>query len=145
MGALFGDVLPDPVLVRRTKAHFDEAFIAEHSRQFAVRWTGTGVDEAIVDPGRLGEEWRRQHPDPRSLLLSRQRGRHLASLPQRTNRGGSMNDDVQAQPSEASGNPPLGYQPPTITYLGDLAELTQSKTVGGADGSTFLGLDIGSI
>jgi len=37
-----------------------------------------------------------------------------------------------------------GYRPPTVTYLGDLADLTQ-KTVGGIDGSTFLGLDIGSV
>ncbi len=55
-----------------------------------------------------------------------------------------MDDDVQAQPRKTAGNPPLGYQPPTITYLGDVAELTQ-KTVGAADGSTFIGLDIGSI
>lgn len=35
---------------------------------------------------------------------------------------------------------------PAVTYLGTVAELTQqgAKTVGAADGSTFLGLDIGS-
>ena len=37
-----------------------------------------------------------------------------------------------------------GYCPPTVTFLGTLAELTQQKEVGAADGSTFLGLDIGS-
>ena len=36
------------------------------------------------------------------------------------------------------------YRPPTVTYLGPLAELT-GKTVGAADGATFLGLDIGSL
>ena len=37
------------------------------------------------------------------------------------------------------------YEPPAVTYLGDLADLTRAeKTVGEADGSTFLGLDIGS-
>ena len=36
-----------------------------------------------------------------------------------------------------------GYSPPTVTFLGTLADLTQ-KTVGAADGTTFLGLDIGS-
>jgi len=36
-----------------------------------------------------------------------------------------------------------GYRPPTVTYLGTLADLTQ-KEVGAADGATFLGLDIGS-
>lgn len=33
------------------------------------------------------------------------------------------------------------YRPPTVTFLGTLAELTQ-KEVGGADGATFLGLSI---
>jgi hypothetical protein len=37
-----------------------------------------------------------------------------------------------------------GYRPPTVTFLGTLTELTQ-KTVGAADGTTFLGLDIGEI
>lgn len=38
------------------------------------------------------------------------------------------------------------YEPPAVTYLGTVAELTQqgAKTVGAADGSTFLGLNIGS-
>lgn len=39
----------------------------------------------------------------------------------------------------------VAYQPPEITFLGDLAELTrQGKNPGGADGTTFLGIDIGS-
>jgi hypothetical protein len=38
-----------------------------------------------------------------------------------------------------------GYRPPTITRLGDLAELTQGKEPGGADGTTFLGIDIGTV
>lgn len=36
-----------------------------------------------------------------------------------------------------------GYCPPTVTFLGTLADLTQ-KQVGAADGATFLGIDIGS-
>ena len=44
----------------------------------------------------------------------------------------------------ADGAPaPAAYRPPTVTYLGSLAELTQ-KTVGNADGTTFLGLDVAS-
>ena len=35
------------------------------------------------------------------------------------------------------------YRPPAITYLGDLADLT-GKQVGGADGTQFLGIDLGS-
>jgi hypothetical protein len=38
-----------------------------------------------------------------------------------------------------------GYRPPTITRLGDLAELTQQKEVGAADGQQFLGLDLGTV
>ena len=36
------------------------------------------------------------------------------------------------------------YEAPAIRHLGNLADLTQ-KTVGAADGTTFLGLDIGSV
>ena len=36
-----------------------------------------------------------------------------------------------------------GYRPPTVTFLGTLAELTQ-KEAKAADGETFLGIDIGS-
>ena len=67
--ALFGDVLPDAVLSRRSKAFFDEAFISDHTRAFASGWNGAGVDPTLVDLDRLGEEWRSDHPDPRSLLL----------------------------------------------------------------------------
>ena len=69
LGALFGDVLPQAVLSRRSKAFFDEAFIAAHTRRFVSGWTGTGVDPTLVDLERLGEQWRSDHPDPRSLLL----------------------------------------------------------------------------
>jgi asparagine synthetase B (glutamine-hydrolysing) len=69
MRVLFSDVLPDEVLARRTKAYFDEAFISDHSREFAAGWTGMGVDPSLVDPDRLAEEWRSDQPDARSLLL----------------------------------------------------------------------------
>ena len=38
-----------------------------------------------------------------------------------------------------------GYQPPTITYLGSIADLTRSKQVGAADGTQFLGIDLGTV
>jgi asparagine synthase (glutamine-hydrolysing) len=69
MGTLFSDLLPEPVLTRRSKAYFDEAFIGDHSRRFVAQWDGRGVDESLVDPDRLAEVWRSEHPDPRSLLL----------------------------------------------------------------------------
>jgi hypothetical protein len=41
--------------------------------------------------------------------------------------------------------PNTEYHPPEVTFLGDLADFTrQSKSAGAADGTTFLGLDIGS-
>ncbi len=69
MGELFGDLLPSAVLTRRSKAYFDEAFISDHTRAFVARWTGNGVDPSLVDVDRLADEWRSEHPDPRSLLL----------------------------------------------------------------------------
>ena len=55
-----------------------------------------------------------------------------------------MNDDT-AQPSGTDDHHRSpAYRPPAITVLGSLADLTR-KTVGNADGSTFLGLDIGSV
>lgn len=69
LGALFGDVLPEAVLSRRSKAFFDDAFISDHTRAFVRGWTGAGVDPSLVDLERLGEVWRADHPDPRSILL----------------------------------------------------------------------------
>jgi len=61
--------LPDAVAARRSKAHFNDAFIAGHTRAFAAGWTGAGVDDTILDADRLSLEWRAEHPDPRSLML----------------------------------------------------------------------------
>ena len=66
---LFGDVLPQAVLSRRSKAYFDEAFISDHTREFVSGWSGAGVDPTLVVSERLAEQWRSDHPDPRSLLL----------------------------------------------------------------------------
>lgn len=69
MRLLFADLLPEVVLTRGSKAHFDEAFVSDHSRSFAAAWTGDGVDGSLVDVGQLAAEWRTERPDPRSLLL----------------------------------------------------------------------------
>ncbi len=69
MREVFGDVLPEPVLARRTKATFDEAFFSDHSRAFARAWTGAGVDASLVDPERLAAVWMADDPDPRSYSL----------------------------------------------------------------------------
>ena len=51
-------------------------------------------------------------------------------------------DETQRKSDHAEAD--TGYSPPAVTFLGTLAELTQ-KTVGAADGTTFLGLDIGEV
>jgi len=55
-----------------------------------------------------------------------------------------MTQHEQQPAGDSAPRPAESYQPPGVTVLGTLAELTQEKEVGGADGSTFLGLDIGS-
>jgi hypothetical protein len=55
-----------------------------------------------------------------------------------------MNEDTTPGSNPDADLQSSGYTPPVITYLGNLAEMTQ-KTVGASDGSSFLGLDIGSI
>ena len=53
-----GDLLPDPVLVRPTKAVFGGAFWARHTRAFVQTWTGEGLDAELVDPDELKRLWR---------------------------------------------------------------------------------------
>ena len=69
MRLLFGDLLPEPVLARTTKASFDEAFWNRHSRAFAAAWEGQGVDSELVDLEALRREWFSAAPNPRSYLL----------------------------------------------------------------------------
>ena len=54
-----------------------------------------------------------------------------------------MNPDPEQSTEARRDDVDGGYRPPTVTFLGTLAELTQ-KDVGGADGATFLGVDLGS-
>jgi len=69
MREIFGDVMGETVLTRRSKAHFDDAFFARYSRAFVATWDGAGVDPSLVDAGRLADVWRAERPDPRSYLL----------------------------------------------------------------------------
>jgi hypothetical protein len=70
MQALFGDLLPDPILTRSTKASFDGAFWTAASRAFASGWDGTGIDGDLVDRDVLRQEWLSASPDPRSFTLA---------------------------------------------------------------------------
>jgi asparagine synthetase B (glutamine-hydrolysing) len=69
MRRFFGGLLPEPVLVRTTKASFDEAFWNRHSRALAASWEGEGVDAELVDVDALRREWASPAPNPRSYLL----------------------------------------------------------------------------
>jgi hypothetical protein len=62
MDALFGDLLPDTVVRRPTKAEFGRSVWRERARAFAASWAGHGVDPTAVDADALREEWRLENP-----------------------------------------------------------------------------------
>jgi asparagine synthase (glutamine-hydrolysing) len=72
MRDLFGDLLPRPVLERRTKATFATAVFRRHTREFARNWTGDGVDESLVDPAALRTNWLSPTPHAPSMTLLQQ-------------------------------------------------------------------------
>lgn len=57
---LVGDLLPDAVVARRSKAAFTEALVGEQMRTFAREWSGDGVP--LVDPEALRHEWLSSSP-----------------------------------------------------------------------------------
>jgi hypothetical protein len=69
MRALFGELLPDDVLARPTKAEYGEAFWGAGTREFAAGWTGAGVDPALVDVTALKREWLKPRPHEDSAML----------------------------------------------------------------------------
>jgi hypothetical protein len=58
MGQLFGDLLPEPVLARSSKAEFTRVFWGEACAEFARTWTGEGVDHDLVDAAALARTWK---------------------------------------------------------------------------------------
>ena len=72
MRELFGDLLPERILVRGTKAEFSAPFWGPAARAFATGWDGTGVDGELVDIDRLRQEWLSEKPDFRTALLLQQ-------------------------------------------------------------------------
>jgi asparagine synthetase B (glutamine-hydrolysing) len=69
--AQFGDLLPDRVWTRGTKAVFTEVAWGPETRAFLESWDGTGLDEQLVDPARLMEEWAQPRPSLRTLICLR--------------------------------------------------------------------------
>lgn len=69
MRALFGDLLPDRVLARRSKARFSQAYFGEPTRRFAQDWDGTLPGADVVDTERLRAHWRSERPWSTSAAL----------------------------------------------------------------------------
>ena len=86
MRLLCGDLLPDAVLRRHSKASFNRQTFGPRTREFAERWSGRGVDESRVDVERLRAEWLTDRPDGRSLGLLQDAW--LADGPPSEGRGG---------------------------------------------------------
>lgn len=69
---LFGDVLPAPVLSRKSKAVFNATAVNSHSRQFLRSWDGCGLDQDVVDVDVLRSRWAEAAPAPATLALLQQ-------------------------------------------------------------------------
>jgi asparagine synthase (glutamine-hydrolysing) len=76
---LCGDLLPEQVLRRRSKASFNRQSFGPATRAFARGWSGAGVDPQLVDADRLRSEWLAERPDGRTLGLLQEAW--LAALP----------------------------------------------------------------
>lgn len=79
MRMLFGDVLPDDVCARTTKASFDGVFRNRYSDEFAGRFDGTGVDQTLVDVEALRSTWRSRSAPNRSRSLTQLQAAWLAA------------------------------------------------------------------
>ncbi|HWF72779.1 MAG TPA: asparagine synthase-related protein [Solirubrobacteraceae bacterium] len=64
---VFGEVLPEEICARQTKAHFNEAFWTERSRAFVRAWDGTGVRSEFLDAPALRAHWREERPAANSF------------------------------------------------------------------------------
>jgi hypothetical protein len=69
MRILFGDLLPEKLLSRPSKAAFNAAVWGPGVRVFAADWGGEGVDERWVDAAALRREWLSERPDFGTALL----------------------------------------------------------------------------
>lgn len=66
---LVGDLLPEAVVSRSTKAHFNGTRWGHRERDFARTWDGSGVDPELVDPAALRAEWMKESPSPAATFL----------------------------------------------------------------------------
>lgn len=66
---LFGDLLPDDVLARTSKARFNATRWGERERAFARDWDGSGLDDDLVDAETLRAAWLAPAPPFAAELL----------------------------------------------------------------------------
>lgn len=69
---LAGDLLPEALITRRTKATFNTSRFGPRTREWATGWCGEGVDIQAVDPSTLRDEWLSAVPSAASLGLLQQ-------------------------------------------------------------------------
>lgn len=76
MAELFGDLLPEQVVRRRTKGVFTDPLWTETARAFAAEWSGGGVDAELIDPVALRRHWTGENPNLLSTTLLQQAWLH---------------------------------------------------------------------
>jgi hypothetical protein len=64
-----GDVLPADLLAPRPGPDLTRVFFDDESREFAINWSGAGLDESVVDAEALRRSWLSDRPDPRTACL----------------------------------------------------------------------------
>lgn len=69
MRQLFGDLLPDDICTRTSKAFFDEAFWTTQTRDYAQSFDGAGVPDEWVDRAALADHWQEDRPLANSFTL----------------------------------------------------------------------------
>jgi hypothetical protein len=57
MRQVFGELLPEELIERRTKGAFTDPLWTGTARRFACEWSGEGVDRSLVDPDALRRHW----------------------------------------------------------------------------------------
>lgn len=62
-------LLPNALVCRQGKAYFNRSHFGPRSREFAHRWTGRGVDPAIVDSTALRAAWSAEVPPASTAML----------------------------------------------------------------------------
>ncbi len=69
---IVGDLLPEPILARASKAEFVNVFATERLHTWVREWDGTGIDESRASVAALHREWGQPEPHYCSLPLLQQ-------------------------------------------------------------------------